>query len=444
MPSAYENYLKRTADQSIKPLDPISPYQNYLDRTYDQSSAYENYMVRTIGYPPSKFDEEEKKRRANSVAFDELKPREGVGFFSSLGAGLVSGASLGWLGEEPPDPEAVTFGEEAAKFGGELVGGLLPFTIGSLVLGTVGAPVAAAGAASVAAYNAFKKLSKANNIIKRYGKQIDNLLPKAKIAPALYDKRIATLQKRVNYARSEAKAAQQVIVKHQKKYIDDLAKKSTAASRHQIRQISKMKKGPGGVILPQVSGKILPKISSYQNSIKWASKNYGYKGAQIMNRFINSAATFASVGLVSNKPGYSLVDRAWDMPRDAWMGAMFAAAGVPTILGKAGAKGVVEPFGLLGIGAYSDYLTGRPDPNMSVRDRLMHGIGLLALHYVGQGLSNRGVKEKAFKGLVDMKFDEPIAYEMAFNTKLTDNSLAFSRDFWQKRGSLYYNKKNPD
>ena len=66
--------------------------------------------------------------------------------------------------------------------------------------------------------------------------------------------------------------------------------------------------------------------------IRPLAEKYGYKGAAIADRFANSALTFAGVGLISNKPGASLVDRARDIPEDIFMGMMFAAAGTPYII----------------------------------------------------------------------------------------------------------------
>ena len=124
------------------------------------------------------------------------------------------------------------------------------------------------------------------------------------------------------------------------------------------------------------------------------------------------------------------------------MGMMFAAAGTPTLLGKKwGPK--LEPVALMALGGYPDYLTGKPDPNMDMRDRLLHGLGLVAFHYVGHGLSNVGVKDKMFKGLIEMGFDEPIAFEMAYKTKFTDDSISHSRKWYQRKGTLYHSKKNP-
>jgi hypothetical protein len=136
------------------------------------------------------------------------------------------------------------------------------------------------------------------------------------------------------------------------------------------------------------------------------------------------------------------MDRAADIPKDAFMGMMFAASGTPTLLGKKWGP-TMEPFSLMALGGAPDYLTGEPDPNMDIRDRLLHGLGLVAFHYVGHGLSNIGVKDKMFKGLLDMGFDEPIAFQMAYKTKFSDDSISQARNWYQRKGTLYHSKKNP-
>ena len=235
---------------------------------------------------------------------------------------------------------------------------------------------------------------------------------------------------------------EEVIKLAQRKYIDNLVEKG--AKTQAARLSKKIAKTGTGYVIPHRWGGALGRTKIYKEGvIEPLAKRFGYKGAAIADRFANSALAFASVGLVSNKPGASLLDRAKDVPADMFLGGLFASAGVPTILGKWGKHaGKAETLGLLAIGSYQDYLTFKPDPNLDIKDRLLHGLGLVAFHHVGLGLSNIGVKDKMFNGLIDMGFEPPVAYEMAYSTKFTKDAISISRKWYQKNGSIYVNKKN--
>ena len=235
--------------------------------------------------------------------------------------------------------------------------------------------------------------------------------------------------------------AESVIKEAQKEYIEGLIEKGATT---QARRLSKMVSKTGtGYVTPRPYGKILGNSKLYRKKIiEPLTKRFGYKGAAVADKFANLPLTFAIQGLISNKPGASLADRASDMPKDAFMGMMFASVGIPTLHGKSWGP-AMEPLALFALGYNQDYLTGRPDPNMDVRDRLLHGLTLSAFHYVGHGLSNIGVKDKMFKGLIDMGFNEPVAFEMAYNTKFANKSISHARNWYQRTGTLYHNKKSP-
>ena len=371
MPSLYENYLSRIGAQP-KSNDTPDLYQSYLDRTTSRTNLYDDYRARLYGYPS--LTDEEKSRSVSMTGRELLEEHETPGFMGALWSGLKSGATLGYAADEPVSPESMTFGESAAELAGELAGGLLPFGIASVLTGGATAPIAGAKY-SKKVYDAYRRLS-------RYSKMTKNL----------------------------SKSTDDIIKDAQRKYIKQLTDKG---AHLQARRLSKIVAKSGtGLAVPRPYGKILGNSNLYKKKIiEPLAKKYGYKGAAIADRFANSAITFASVGLVSNKPGQSLVDRAWDIPKDAFMGMMFAAAGTPTLLGKGwGPK--IEPFALYALGGYPDYLAGKPDPNMDIKDRLLHGLSLVAFHYAGHGLSNVGIKDKMFKGLLDMGFDEPVAFEI--------------------------------
>ena len=150
--------------------------------------------------------------------------------------------------------------------------------------------------------------------------------------------------------RTKRLVAESTIKEAQKEYIEGLVSKG---AHTQARRLSKMVAKTGTGYAPPMSyGKILGNSKTYRDKIiRPLAERYGYKGAAIADRFANSAITFASVGLVSNKPGYSLADRAADLPKDAFMGMMFAAAGTPTLLGKKwGPK--LEPVALMALGGF--------------------------------------------------------------------------------------------
>jgi hypothetical protein len=121
-----------------------------------------------------------------------------------------------------------------------------------------------------------------------------------------------------------------------------------------------------------------------------------------------------------------MADRLSGIPKDIWMGGLFTAAGLPSMLGVKGA-GLIEPAALMGIGAYSDYLTGETS-DMSPEERLMHGMTLIGFHYVQQGISNIGVKDKVYNALKEMNFSEAQAFSMAYESKPFDAQLKRIRD----------------
>jgi len=452
MPSLYENYLSRIGAQP-KSNDTPDLYQSYLDRTTSRTNLYDDYRARLYGYPS--LTDEEKSRSVSMTGRELLEEHESPGFMGALWSGLKSGATLGYAADEPVSPESMTFGESAAEVVGHLAGGLLPFGIASVLTGGATAPIAGAKY-SKKVYDAYRRLSRYSKMTKSLSKSTDDIIKKASSAGWTLDDLAKSGGKGLkgtlfkDYQKVKSKldltAQRQLIVEStikdaQKKYIQQLTDKG---AHKQARRLSKIVAKSGtGLAVPRPYGKILGNSNVYKKKIiEPLAKKYGYKGAAIADRFANSAITFASVGLVSNKPGQSLVDRAWDIPKDAFMGMMFAAAGTPTLLGKGwGPK--MEPLALYTLGGYPDYLAGKPDPNMDMKDRLLHGLSLVAFHYAGHGLSNIGVKDKMFKGLLDMGFDEPVAFEMAYNTKFTDNAISHSRKWYQKKGSLYHNKKNP-
>ena len=445
-------------------VNKVDPYDLYIQQQ-DKVDPYDLYMSQQYGYPS--LTDEEKSRSVAMTGRELLEEQESPGFLGALWSGLKSGATLGYASDEPVSPESMTFGEEVAQLTGELAGGIIPFGVASVFTGGYGAPIAGFKYTK-SVYDSISRLSKATRVMKKYSKSMDDIAKQAKTlgmeaddllkggaglkgsalsefqrsGKGLLSKRYVSLNNRFKTANKSRIASEEVITSAQRNYIEELVNKG---AKSQAARLSKQISKTGtGYVLPGPRGKILGNSNLYKTKvIEPLAKKFGYKGAAIADRFANSALTFASVGLVSNKPGDSLIDRANDIPKDIFLGTMFAAAGVPTILGKWGKHaGKAESLGLLAIGSYQDHLTFNPDPNMDIKDRLLHGLGLVAFHHVGLGLSNVGIKDKMFNGLVDMGFDNTIAYEMAYNTKFSDDAISYSRKWYQRNGSLYVNKKN--
>ena len=446
MPDPYQFWID---NQSKKKIDPYDFYVNNQGKV----DPYDFYLSQQYGYPS--LTDEEKSRSVSMTGRELLEEHESPGFMGALWSGMKAGATLGYAADEPVSPESMTFGESAAEVVGHLAGGLLPFGIASVLTGGATAPIAGAKY-SKKVYNAYRRLSRYSKMTKNLSKSADDIakkvdklgwnlddLPKSERIglKGQYFRDYSKIKSKLDLTTKRQLIAESTIKDAQRKYIQQLTDKG---AHKQARRLSKIvAKSPHGLAGTRPYGKILGNSNLYKKKIiEPLAKEYGYKGAAIADRFANSAITFASVGLVSNKPGQSLVDRARDIPKDAFMGMMFAAAGTPTLLGKGwGPK--MEPAALYALGGYPDYLAGKPDPNMDMKDRLLHGLSLVAFHYAGHGLSNIGIKDKMFKGLLDMGFDEPVAFEMAYNTKFTDNTVSHARRWYQKQGSLYHNKKNP-
>ena len=446
MPDPYQFWID---NQSKKKIDPYDFYVNNQGKV----DPYDFYLSQQYGYPS--LTDEEKSRSVSMTGRELLEEHESPGFMGALWSGMKAGATLGYAADEPVSPESMTFGESAAEVVGHLAGGLLPFGIASVLTGGATAPIAGAKY-SKKVYNAYRRLSRYSKMTKNLSKSADDIakkvdklgwnlddLPKSERIglKGQYFRDYSKIKSKLDLTTKRQLIAESTIKDAQRKYIQQLTDKG---AHKQARRLSKIvAKSPHGLAGTRPYGKILGNSNLYKKKIiEPLAKEYGYKGAAIADRFANSAITFASVGLVSNKPGQSLVDRARDIPKDAFMGMMFAAAGTPTLLGKGwGPK--MEPAALYALGGYPDYLAGKPDPNMEMKDRLLHGLSLVAFHYAGHGLSNIGIKDKMFKGLLDMGFDEPVAFEMAYNTKFTDNTVSHARRWYQKQGSLYHNKKNP-
>jgi hypothetical protein len=380
---------------------------------------------------------------------EELEQAAPLGMIGSFAGGFKSGISLGHWGTErtAEEVEAMTTGELFAEAIGGISGGALPFIGASLLTGGYGAPVAGAAYMS-RAYQALNLVGKHGRTIRNASKALDKYRKavtavgtgkKATANAKRINKLIAKNEKLVKTAAKAQKVQTTKLLKYKKDYIDDLLAQGRTK---EARRLTKMP------LAPRATG-FLGKRKKYQeflaNLAQKKSGLLGLKGfdlAGAANRFFNNAATFSAVGLVSNKPGASILDRIADIPKDVAMGGFFAATGLPRLYGVTpGKSAAIEALGIMGIGAYGDYLTLSPDENMDIRDRIIHGLSLLSFHYVGQGLSNLGVKEKAFRALIDMNFDETTAIEVAYGNWYND-TLVKTRSFYGKEGVIYQHKKS--
>ena len=454
--------------QRIQSLDTVSNqiYTSPLERLQqiqinreDYTSPLERLQQIQYGYPESSLKMEDEEYYGNLAMGDkELKEQQGVGFWNSLLHGVGSGATLGHirrLGVEPLDDKAMTTAEMGAEVVGELAGGLLPFIGASAIMGTVGAPVAVAGGAMAASYKAIKSLGKGQKLITRLTKNLSKLEKQQKTIgkvglttgkPNVMQRELINdinrVKQRINNVSKINLDNANIVRESQRQYTKKLAEQNTAASLRELKRLSKVPKTAEGLMMPATSGSILRRVPGFNSSVKKVAETYGYKGAQVLNKFANNIGTFAAVGMVADKPGYDFADRLKDVPKDVLMGSLFAVSGLPSMYGKAGAT-LVEPMAMYGLGAYSDYLTGEPNPNMSAKERMIHGLSLVAFHEVGQRMPNWFAKEKMYRGLIEMGWNPEVAIKTIYGNKSTDTIISKARDIHQKRGTLMFNRENP-
>ena len=349
-----------------RPLQLLSEYynnQNTFDsesplellRTYGDESPLNILKEYQYGYPESSLNMEDDQYYGYlSMGDKELKEQQGVGFLKSLLHGFGSGFSLGHmrrLGVEPLDDKAMTTAETGAEIVGSLGGGLIPFMLASSIIGTVGAPVALAGGAMAGAYRAINALGKGQKLVTRLTKSLSKLQKQSKVLGDVGTKTTG-LDKRINQVSQRLKNVDKVnrdnvnIVKEaQRQYTKQLSEKNTRASLKELKRLSKLPKTKEGLIMPATAGKLLPKVPGFNKMVKKVAENYGYRGAQVLNKFANNIGTFTAVGLASDKPGYNFADRLKDVHKDVLMGSLFAVSGLPSMYGKAGATNV-EPMAM--------------------------------------------------------------------------------------------------
>ena len=430
MPESFSSYLEsRTRAPSF------TDYLSNQNIDPSRSLSFSDYLA----------DQKRLDYSSRSVlpSIEDLKPLEPLGLGGAFASGLKGGFTLGWGGTErtPEEMAAMTAGESFTEALGHITGGSIPFILASIATGGYGAPIA--GAAYMKnAYTALKGMSKLSKIKKTLEKSRVAATQAVKTAKGrgvtVAKKNLKDIDDALLGNISKSTAYEKEILGYKRKYIEErisAGAKKTVLGRMELARLAK------SPAFPKARG-LLGVSKSYQKWVAGIAQNHGPKWANLANKFVNSAGTFASVGLVSNKPGASILDRIADIPKDVAMGAFFTAANMPRIFGVKGGA-AYEPVGIMGIGAYGDYLTLSPDPDMDIRDRLIHGLALTTFHYVAKGLSNIGVKDQVYNALLGIGFDEPVAFQVAYRTKMMDDGLKVARKEHAKMGVLYQHNKDP-
>jgi hypothetical protein len=402
--------------------DPYTDYRNLLNQGTPQAGdPYSEYL--------KLLESQNQSITPEPGEIGELNVRDPVGFYGSLVHGLKSGATLGYADDEYP--EDMTMGEMSGLLIGELAGGLLPLGLVSAATGGFGAPAAAASRMS-RAYQLISKMGKFTKKSQSIKKQI-NKLDDVKDA-----KKIKLLNKEYNKSNSKYIKSNSRLTQLKKEYMDELIE--GGASSRKLRAITK------APLLPASAG-VLGRSKKYQEAIKWVATEtpLGFQGANALNRFSNSATAFATTGFLRKRGEgpfgeLQMADRLAGLPKDAWMGGLFTIAGIPSMRGWKGAS-VLEPSAIMGIGAYSDYLTGSPNPDMPAEERLLHGLTLTAFHMIQHGFSNAYIKDKMFNALGEMGFSNPVRMAIVYEN---DPLNATMKKIRSGERYAYRNKKDKD
>ena len=360
---------------------------------------------------------------------EPLTPRDPVGFAGALGRGFASGATLGYWETHMPDD--MTTGELTGQVIGELAGGLIPLAGFSAITGGFGAPVA--GAARM--QKAYALLSKHKNASKIIG-ATSKLKTKAKSAK----KSTSHLTRKINQQTKIRDDAFGKLTKIKEEYVGELLK--TGVPKGRIKQALKTP------VLGQSAG-LIGKAKPYQELIKTvAMSKYGWQGANAVNKFVSTGAAFAGTGFLRKRGEgpfgeLKLADRIKGIPGDIWMGGLFTAAGLPSMRGVKGGA-AMEGIGLVALGAAGDYLSGDPNPEMSMAERVINGFGLLAFHGIQQGMTNIGIKDKMFKSLLDMNYPRTEAYSLVYSNQKVNDVIKKGRIEAKKEGVIYKHKTEKD
>ena len=285
-------------------------------------------------------------------------------------------------------PEAADKFDTIADVAGSLIGFPIGFAIPGMIVGTgIGAP---AGTAITAGKFA------------QFSKLINTLRNSSNVMRAAY--RVGDIKK-----------------------ADAAWKTSLAASTELHKAGVSLKAMTSSGILRHTPGysKALTKIATLGKE----SNKIAPKAAHAIDLGVKNFLTFNLYGQAKMPYESSLEDRMKQYDTDKWQSALFTVAGMPRIAGMKGflkeatvgtklSSHATESGLLLGIGMGStDFLkyTGAIDkdtPDPTWEDRVIHGIGLVAFHYMRLGWEKANIKEKMEGSLVAMGVDPLIAKKL--------------------------------
>ena len=152
-------------------------------------------------------------------------------------------------------------------------------------------------------------------------------------------------------------------------------------------------------------GKLLSK-PWYLNRVANVMANNGPRAARAFDAGVRNLINFNIYGHAHIPIGSSIEDRLKTTAMSSIEGMAFAAAGLPSTLGAGKYWRATEPVSLMaiGAGAIPEIMkrTGTgPGADMSIEERWIHGLSLVAVHYANIGFSKILVKQKMEKGLRD-------------------------------------------
>ena len=432
MPESIFDWAERYESEQAQPIPSIFDYEDSLKQGayLPPLSIFDYDAINRYGIPitPSFRELQEKLARASSLASKpDLESQPSPGILPALGRGF--GAGLLPFGiYEPEMLEAPTTSEKIAETFGTVAGSVVPFILGSLVTGGMAAP--ALGIRTAAAASTLQRIGRANKQIKRLNKLASGAKGAEK---SKYLSRIKSLEKGKSRYTSQYR-------KIQDEFIEEQLKKGIPVS--QIPKVAR--RG-----LPQASG-ALGRIPGYQDFILGLAKSGpdGVKWANAVNRGANNLITFAGVGQVYRPLGSSLEERLSGLGKDAIAATVFTAAAMPKIFWTAKDAGLKGLAASKGGEATSIFLAGFGsdlglNKDMTLEDRMIHGLALMGIHYSIEGLNRVGIKQKAFNALTNLGIPPEKSLRIIEGEKVNElwDTAGLAAE---QKGDLWRSKTNPD
>ena len=162
----------------------------------------------------------------------------------------------------------------------------------------------------------------------------------------------------------------------------------------------------------------------YLNKVANVMANNGPRAARAFDAGARNLINFNIYGQSHIPIGSSIADRLKTLGTSSIEGMAFAAAGLPSTLGAGKYWRATEPVSLMAIGAGAipeimERTGTGPGADMSIEERWIHGLSLVAVHYAGLGFNKILVKQKMEKGLRDASGGELSELETVSYTHLT-------------------------